>query len=109
MDYPQYTPQMAYAYGMAGGTLLTSTSDYTDLDEVTSAGQSPVVDNGYIGFIVGSAGATISAIDHGQYDKYVTTADGEDITDFPLVEGQAYFIPFEQITISAGALYLLKA
>ncbi len=106
MDYPHYSSQMAHAYGMSGGLLLTSASEYV-ADPVLDTGQSPVDE--YIGFAVGADGATIDSISHGKYAKYLTFAPTQDLTDFPLVEGQVYFIPFTQIKLSAGALYLLKA
>lgn len=69
---------------------------------LTTATESP--DGNYYGFQVGSAGATITAIDFGDYSSLYTGV----ATDFEWVAGQTYLLKFKSITISAGSLALLK-
>ena len=85
----------------AGKVLLTNTSDYG-----TGAGIAPVGD--YAGFIVGGSGATITAMTPSGKATYNFSA-GQNISNFPIVAGQVYFFYFTTITITAGALMLIKA
>jgi len=88
-------------HAIYGTVLLTSLSNYTGV-----AGVSPIGD--YAGFYVGSAGATISTITYNSTDKHLTYT-GETLNSLGLVAGQYYAIDgIRQVTITAGALLLIK-
>ncbi len=91
-----------YDYGASGYLFLTSASNY-------GAGAGISLESEYKGFIVAEGGATITAINFGTLNspKYVFAA-GEDISDFTFSSGGVYFMDFRQITITAGALMLIR-
>lgn len=70
---------------------------------LTTAAACP--DGDYYAFELGDSGATISAIDYGNYEDMY----GGTLTDFSFVAGQTYFIKFKSITISAGELICYKS
>lgn len=70
---------------------------------LTTAAACP--DGDYYAFEVGETGATITAIDFGEYSHlYEGVA-----TDFKFMTGQTYLIKYKSITISAGTLICYKA
>lgn len=69
---------------------------------LTTAAACP--DGDYYAFELGDNGATITAIDYGEYENLY----GGTLTSFTFVAGQTYFIKFKSITISAGELICYK-
>ncbi len=70
---------------------------------LTTAAACP--DGDYYAFELGSTGATITAIDFGDYAHLYTGV----LTDFEFVSGQTYLIKYKSITISAGTLICYRS
>lgn len=70
---------------------------------LTTAAECP--DGDYYAFEAGSEGATITAIDFGDYAHLYSGT----LTDFDFLAGQTYLIKFKSITISAGTLICYKS
>jgi hypothetical protein len=73
--------------------------------DLLGAGNGVAPTGRYSGFIVGGDGATITAITHLEPTKYAGSMLS---ATFPLVAGQFYPVGFSTLTITAGALMLIK-
>jgi hypothetical protein len=74
-------------------------------DDNLGAGAGIAPTGNYSGFIVGADGATITAITYLEPSKYRGALVS---ATFPVVAGQFYPVGFSTITITAGALMLIK-
>ena len=74
-------------------------------DDDLGVGEGVAPTGRYSGFIVGADGATIIAITYLEPSKYKGSLVS---TTFPVSAGQFYPVGFSTITITAGALMLIK-
>ena len=84
------------SFAKDGGVWLKSTTDLGPGAGIAPTGK-------YKAIVVGDNGVTISAITYLYPEKYKGA-----ITDFTFTAGQAYFIEFSNLTITAGEVFLVN-